>query len=43
MTQQDQNKKTWFDWYEIIVDHILRILWLIILIMWINSEHTIFK
>jgi hypothetical protein len=43
MIQHDQNKKTWYDWYEIIVDNILRILWLIILIMWINSEHTLFK
>lgn len=43
MTQQDQDKPTWFDWYERIFDNVLRILWLILLIMWINSAHTIFK
>jgi hypothetical protein len=36
-------KKTWIDHYERVVDNVLRILWLILLIMWINSEHTIFK
>ena len=38
-----EKKKTWIDRYERIVDNVLRILWLILLIMWINSEHTIFK
>ena len=36
-------KKTWFDWYERIVDNVLRILWLILLVMWINAEHVLFK
>jgi hypothetical protein len=36
-------KKTWFDWYERIVDNVLRILWLILLVIWINSEHVLFK
>ena len=38
-----EKKKTWIDRNERIVDNVLRILWLILLIMWINSEHTIFK
>jgi hypothetical protein len=42
MTQQRQTK-TWLDWYERIFDNVLRVLWLILLIMWINSEHTLFK
>jgi len=42
MTQQKQSK-TWFDWYERIFDNVLRVLWLILLVMWINSEHTLFK
>ena len=36
-------KKTWFDWYERIFDNVLRILWLILLVIWINSEHVLFK
>jgi hypothetical protein len=36
-------KKTWVDWYERIVDNVLRILWLILLVIWINSEHVLFK
>ena len=40
---KNQNEKTWLDWYERIFDNVLRILWLILLIMWINSEHTLFK
>jgi hypothetical protein len=36
-------EKTWIDHYERIFDNVLRILWLILLIRWINSEHTIFK
>jgi hypothetical protein len=38
-----EKKKTWLDYYERIFDNVLRILWLILLLMWINSEHTIFK
>jgi hypothetical protein len=40
---KNQNEKKWLDWYERIFDNVLRILWLILLIMWINSEHTLFK
>ena len=43
MTKDQNEKKTWLDWYERIFDNVLRVLWLILLIMWINSEHTIFK
>jgi hypothetical protein len=43
MTPQNQNKKTLLDWYERIIDNVLRVLWLVLLIMWINSEHTLFK
>lgn len=39
----NEKKKTWLDYYERLFDNVLRILWLILLIMWINSEHTIFK
>ena len=39
----NEKKKTWLDHYERVVDNVLRILWLILLIMWINSEHTIFQ
>jgi hypothetical protein len=42
MTQPKQTK-TLLDWYERIIDNVLRVLWLILLIMWINSEHTLFK
>ena len=38
-----EKKKTWFDWYERIFGNLLRILWFVLLLMWINSEHTIFK
>jgi hypothetical protein len=38
-----EKKKTWLDHYERIMDNVLKILWLILLIMWINSEHTLFK
>lgn len=43
MTPQNQNKKTLLDWYERIIDNVLRVLWLVLLIMWITSEHTLFK
>jgi hypothetical protein len=42
MTQQKETK-TLLDWYERIFDNVLRVLWLILLIMWINAEHTLFK
>ena len=42
MTQPKQNK-TLLDWYERIIDNVLRVLWLVLLIIWINSEHTLFK
>ena len=32
-------KKTWLDWYERILDNILRILWLILLVTWIITDH----
>jgi hypothetical protein len=38
-----EKKKTWLDYYERVFDNVLRIHWLILLIMWINSEHTLFK
>jgi len=38
-----EKKKTWLDHYERIVDNIIRILWLILLIMWINNGHIVFK
>lgn len=40
---KEEVKKTWIDHYERIFDNVLRVLWLILLIMWINSEHTLFK
>jgi len=39
----EPKKKTWVDVYERVIDNILRLLWLILLIMWINSEHVLFK
>jgi len=42
MNEHDK-KKTLLDHYERVIDNVLRVLWLILLIMWINSEHTIFK
>ena len=39
----ESKKKIWLDHYERVFDNVLRILWLILLIMWINSEHTLFK
>ena len=39
----NEKKKTLLDHYERLFDNVLRVLWLILLIMWINSEHTLFK
>ena len=34
-------KKTWLDYYERFIDNILRILWLILLIGWIVTDHQL--
>ena len=34
-------KKTWLDWYERIFDNILRVLWLVLLVTWIVTEHRL--
>jgi hypothetical protein len=36
-----ETKKTWFDHYERIIDNVLRILWLILLVTWIVTEHKL--
>jgi hypothetical protein len=33
---EETKKKTWLDYYERIFDNVLRIMWLILLIKWIN-------
>jgi len=37
----NKQNKTPLDYYERVVDNILRILWLVLLVMWISSEHSI--
>ena len=34
-------KKTLLDWYERIFDNILRVLWLVLLVTWIVTEHRL--
>ena len=37
-----QKKKTWIDHYERVFDNVLRILWLILLVTWIITEHKVY-
>lgn len=41
MNQNQNNKKTWLDYYERVIDNIIRVLWLILLITWIAGEHKL--
>jgi hypothetical protein len=34
-------KKTWLDYYERIMDNVLRILWLALIIMWLKAEYIL--
>ena len=36
-----EKKKTPLDYYERLIDNILRILWLILLVTWIVTEHKL--
>ena len=38
---EQPKKKTWVDYYERIVDNVLRVLWLILLVTWIVTEHKL--
>jgi len=37
----DEKKKGWLSHYERLIDNILRILWLILLVTWIVTEHKL--
>ena len=37
----NEKKKTWFENYERLIDNVLRILWLILLVTWIVTEHKL--
>jgi hypothetical protein len=37
----DDNKKNWYYYYEIIIDNVLKILWLILLIGWLLTGHKL--
>ena len=38
---EQKKNKTWLDHYERLADNILRVLWLILLITWIVTEHRL--
>jgi len=40
MNTENKNK-TWVDYYERVIDNILRILWLVLLISWIITDHRL--
>ena len=37
----EEKKKTWFYYYEKTIDNIIKILWLILLVTWLLTEHKI--
>ena len=37
----EPKKKTWLDHYERVFDNVLRILWLVLLVTWIVTEHKL--
>ena len=37
----DDKKKNWYYYYEKIIDNVLKILWLILLITWLMTEHKL--
>jgi len=41
MNQNQNNKKTWLDHYERVIDNFIRILWVILLVTWVVGEHKI--
>ena len=40
MNEQNK-KKTWLDHYERVIDNVLRLLWLVLLIGWIVTDHQL--